>query len=61
MENVIRILFLLDGFTNDNEWYGVGFNYQISGKTKLMTDIKTQKSATKQNYLGGIQLQIFFN
>jgi len=51
----------LNPSTNDNEWYGVGFNYQISGKTKLMTDIKTQKSATKQNYLGEIQLQIFFN
>jgi len=47
--------------TNDNPWYGVGFNYQISEKTKLMAEIKTQKSAAKQNYLGEIQWQVFFN
>ena len=47
--------------TNDNAWYGLGFNYQITGKTKIMTDFKSQKSETKYNYLGEIQLQIFFN
>ncbi len=51
----------LNPATNNNEWYGLGFNYQISGKTKLMTDLKTRKSGTKLNYLGDIQLQIFFN
>jgi len=51
----------LNPTTNDNSLYGVGFNYQITGKTKLMTDLKIQKSATKLNYLGEIQLQIFFN
>lgn len=51
----------LNPTTNDNEWYGVGFNYQITGKTKLMADFKTQKSGIKQNYLGEIQLQVFFN
>ena len=51
----------LNPAVNNNAWYGLGFNYQITGKTKLMTDLKTQKSATKQNYLGEIQLQVFFN
>jgi len=51
----------LNPATNKNEWYGLGFNYKISEKTKLMTDLKTQKSGTKQNYLADIQLQIFFN
>ncbi len=51
----------LNPATNNNVWYGLGFNYQISGKTKLMTDLKTQKSGTKLSYLGEIQLQIFFN
>ncbi len=51
----------LNPAVNNKVWYGVGFNYQITGKTKLMTDLKTQKSATKNNYLGEIQLQIFFN
>ncbi|MDK2908601.1 MAG: hypothetical protein PWR20_168 [Bacteroidales bacterium] len=51
----------LNPAANNNEWLGLGFNYQISGRTKLMTDIKTQKSYSKQNYLGEIQLQVFFN
>lgn len=51
----------LNPATNDNVWYGLGLNYQISGKTKLMTDFKTQKAATKIKYLGEIQLQVFFN
>ncbi|MGC8823123.1 MAG: porin [Bacteroidales bacterium] len=51
----------LNPSNNNNAWYGVGFNYLISGKTKLMTDLKTQKSGTKLNYLGEIQLQVFFN
>ena len=51
----------LNSVTNNNAWYGLGLNYQITGKTKLMTDFKTQKSGTKQNYLGEIQLQVFFN
>lgn len=51
----------LNPATNDNEWYGTGFNYKITEKTKLMADLKTQKSGTKQSYLGEIQLQIFFN
>lgn len=46
---------------NKNPWYGVGFNFQISGKTRLMTDLKTQEYDTGRNYLGDIQFQIFFN
>jgi len=51
----------LDPASNNNEWYGLGFNYQISGKTKMMADLKTQKSGINYNYLGEIQLQVFFN
>ena len=51
----------LNPANNDNAWYGLGLNYQISGKTKLMTDFKTRESASKQEYLGEIQLQVFFN
>jgi hypothetical protein len=51
----------LNPTTNDNAWYGLGLNYLIKGKTKLMTDFKTQQTGTKTNYLGEIQLQVFFN
>jgi len=51
----------LNPATNNNAWYGIGFNYQITGKTKLMTDFRTQESGNRFNYSGNIQLQIFFN
>jgi phosphate-selective porin len=51
----------LNPTTNDNAWYGLGLNYLIKGKTKLMVDFKTRQTATKTNYLGEIQLQVFFN
>ncbi len=47
--------------TNNNEWYGAGLNYYLTDKTKLMTDFKTQFSSAKNNYLGEIEFQIFFN
>lgn len=51
----------LNPTTNDNEWYGLGVNYQITGKTKIMADFKAQESGEFYQYLGEIQLQIFFN
>lgn len=51
----------LNPTTNDNAWYGLGFNYLFKGNTKLMTDFKTQQAGTKTNYLGEIQLQVYFN
>lgn len=51
----------LNPVTNDNAWYGAGFNYFIKGKTKLMTDFKAQGYGNKLNCLGEIQLQIFIN
>lgn len=47
--------------TSNNEWYGLGLNYYFTQKTKLMTDIKSQFSSSANNYLGEIQLQVFFN
>ncbi|MGB9745420.1 MAG: porin [Bacteroidales bacterium] len=46
---------------NSNPLYGAGLNYKITEKTKLMADLRTQKSANKQNFIGEIQLQVFFN
>jgi hypothetical protein len=37
----------LNPAVNNKVWYEWGFNYQITGKTKLMTDLKTQKSPPK--------------
>jgi len=51
----------LNPTTSNNAWYGLGFNYLITGKTKLMVDFKTQESGNGFNYSGNIQLQIFFN
>ncbi len=51
----------LNPTTNNNWWYGAGFNYFFTKNTKIMTDFKAQKSETLYNYLGEIQLQIFFN
>lgn len=47
--------------TNDNEWFGVGFNNYFTERTKLMADFRTQFSSIKNNYLGEIQYQVFFN
>ena len=47
--------------TNNNEWFSLGLIYNIAKKTKLMADIKTQVSSIKNNYLGEIQYQIYFN
>ncbi|MCB9002382.1 MAG: porin [Bacteroidales bacterium] len=47
--------------TNNNCWVGVGVNYKITGKTKLMADFKAQEEGSEYNYLGDIQLQVFFN
>ena len=47
--------------TNDNEWYGLGLNYYFTERTKLMADFRTQFSSIKNNYLGEIQFQVFFN
>lgn len=51
----------LNPSTTGNEWYGAGVNYYFTDKTKLMTDFRTQFSSEKNNYLGEIQFQIFFN
>jgi phosphate-selective porin len=51
----------LNNTTNDSEWYGVGLNYSITKQTKIMSDFRTQFSNSKNNYLGRIQFQIFFN
>ena len=51
----------LNPATTGNEWYGAGFNYYFTDKTKLVADFKTQVSSAKNNYLGEIQFQIFFN
>ncbi len=51
----------LNPATNDNAWYGLGFNYLYKGNTKLMSDFKTQQAGIKTNYLVEIQLQVFFN
>jgi hypothetical protein len=51
----------LNSSTNDNEWFGLGLNYYFTNNTKIMTDFKAQKSDSKYNYLGEIQLQIFLN
>jgi len=51
----------LNPATTGNEWYGTGLNYYFTDKTKLMADFKTQVSSAKNNYLGEIQFQIFFN
>lgn len=51
----------LNPVTNDKAWYGTGLNYQITGKTKIMTDYKTRRSGNKFTNAGDIQLQVFFN
>ncbi|MBB3186804.1 porin [Microbacter margulisiae] len=51
----------LNPITSNNAWYGVGFNVQLSGNTKLMSDLKTQDTDSGRKYLGDLQLQIFFN
>ncbi len=47
--------------TDDNEWYGIGLNYFITKKTKIMGDFSTQLSSEKNNYLLRLQLQVFYN
>ncbi|MGE0021929.1 MAG: porin [Draconibacterium sp.] len=47
--------------TADNEWYGIGLNYFITKKTKIMGDFGTQLSSKKNNYLLRLQLQVFYN
>lgn len=51
----------LNPTTSNNALYGLGFNYLITEKTILMADFRTQESGNGFNYLGNIQLQIFFN
>ncbi len=51
----------LNPSTNNNWWFGAGFNYYFTKNTKIMTDFKAQKSETSYNYLGEIQLQIYSN
>jgi len=51
----------LNSTTNDNEWYGIGINYYLTKLTKIMSDFRTQFSNNKNNYLGRIQFQVFFN
>lgn len=51
----------LNNITNDNKWYGVGINYYLTKLTKIMSDFRTQFSNNKNNYLGRIQFQVFFN
>lgn len=51
----------LNPATSNNEWYGLGLNYQISGRTKLMADVKTRDTDSGRKYTGNVQLQIFFN
>jgi phosphate-selective porin len=51
----------LNPVTNDSPLYGMGLNYLITDKTKIMTDIKTRKSGNKYSYTGDIQFQLFFN
>lgn len=51
----------LNPTTSNNAWYGLGFNYLITEKTKLMADFRTQESGNGFNYLGNIQLEVFFN
>ncbi len=65
--NVIQPILIIEKYadlksgTNDNEWYGVGVNYYLTKQTKLISDLRTQFSNNKNNYLGRIQFQIFFN
>ncbi|HUW05574.1 MAG TPA: porin [Williamwhitmania sp.] len=51
----------LNPATSNNAWYGLGFNYQISGKTKLMADFKGRTVMGRSVNGGDIQLQVFFN
>ena len=51
----------LKNTTNDSEWYGLGLNYYLTKKIKIMSDFRTQFSNNKNNYLGKIQFQVFFN
>lgn len=51
----------LNPATNDSQWFGTGLNYYFTKNTKFMTDFKAQKSGISYNYLGEVQLQIFFN
>lgn len=51
----------LNNTTNDSEWYGFGLNYYLTEQTKIMGDFRTQFSNNRNNYLGRIQFQVFFN
>lgn len=50
----------LNPTTSNNAWYGLGFNYRFTEKTKRMSDFRIQESGNGFNYLGNVQLQIFF-
>ncbi len=51
----------LNPATSNNAWYGIGFNYQISGRTNLMADFKGRTVMGSSVKGGDIQLQVFFN
>lgn len=51
----------LKSTSNDNEYYGLGLNYYLTKQTKFMSDFRIQFSNKKNNYLGRIQFQVFFN
>lgn len=51
----------LDPKTNDNPWYGLGYNYIINGiKAKILTETKLQLVDNKTNIQSIIQLTLFF-
>ncbi|WP_194830968.1 porin [Prolixibacter sp. SD074] len=50
----------LNSATSDQPWYGLGFNYLITEKTKLMADFKCRDLNQDPVYSANIQLQLLF-
>jgi phosphate-selective porin len=50
----------LNPATANHSWYGVGFNYLMTEKTKLMADFRCSDLNQDPVYSANIQLQIFF-
>ncbi|WP_159103384.1 porin [Prolixibacter bellariivorans] len=50
----------LNPATANHSWYGLGFNYLMTEKTKLMADFRCSDLDQNPVYSANIQLQIFF-